>query len=173
MKLKVLVTQLGPTLCDPIECSPPGSSVHGILQGRILEWVAISSSRGSSRPRDRTKVPCIEAGPLLSEPLGSPLWWRRGEESTGQRRRHRFSPWSGKIPHAVEQLSSCTTASEAMFQGPGTEKRRHRNEKLAHSNCNPLTSTREKSVQQWRPSATKIKLINKKFYIYIYTPNCT
>ena len=40
------------TLCDPMDCSPPGFSVHGILQARILEWVAISFSRGSSRPRD-------------------------------------------------------------------------------------------------------------------------
>ena len=43
-----------PTLCDPIDCSPPGSSVHGIFQARILEWVAISFSRWSSRPRDLT-----------------------------------------------------------------------------------------------------------------------
>ena len=50
-----LVTQSCLTLCDPMDCSPPGSSVHGILQARILEWVAISSSRGSSQPsRDRT-----------------------------------------------------------------------------------------------------------------------
>ena len=42
------------TLCDPMDCSPPGSSVHGILQIRILEWVAISSSRGSPQPRDWT-----------------------------------------------------------------------------------------------------------------------
>ena len=47
------------TLCDPVDRSPPGSSVHGILQARILEWVAISFSRGSSQPRDRTKVSCI------------------------------------------------------------------------------------------------------------------
>ena len=40
--------QLCPTLCDPMDCSPPGSSVHGILQARILEWVAMPSSRGSS-----------------------------------------------------------------------------------------------------------------------------
>ena len=42
--------QLCLTLCDPMDCSPPGSSVHGILQSRILEWVAIPFSRGSSRP---------------------------------------------------------------------------------------------------------------------------
>ena len=52
----VLVIQLCPTLCDPMDCSPPGSSVYGILQARILEWVAISSSRGSSWPRDWTRV---------------------------------------------------------------------------------------------------------------------
>ena len=51
-KVKVLVTQPCPTLCDPMNCSPPGSSVHGIFQATILEWVAISFSRGSSWPRD-------------------------------------------------------------------------------------------------------------------------
>ena len=45
-----------PTLCDPMAHSPLGSSVHGILQARTLEWVAISSSRGSSRPKDRTQL---------------------------------------------------------------------------------------------------------------------
>ena len=51
-----LVTQLCPTLCDTVDCSLPGSSVHGVLQARILEWVAMPSSRGSSQPRDRTQV---------------------------------------------------------------------------------------------------------------------
>ena len=50
------------TLCGPMDCSPPGSSVHGIFQARILEWVAISFSRGSSQPRDRTQVSCIAGG---------------------------------------------------------------------------------------------------------------
>ena len=53
------VAQLCPNLCDPMDCSPPGSSVHGIFQARVLEWVAISFSRGSSWPRDRTQVSCI------------------------------------------------------------------------------------------------------------------
>ena len=52
------VTQSCPTLCNPMDCSPPGSSVHEILQARVLEWVAISSSRGSSQPRDGTQVSC-------------------------------------------------------------------------------------------------------------------
>ena len=50
------VAQSCPTLCDLMDCSPPGSSVHWIFQAWILEWVAISFSRGSSRPRDRTLV---------------------------------------------------------------------------------------------------------------------
>ena len=54
MRAKLL--QSCPTLCDPMDCSPPGSSVHGILQARILEWVAIPSSRGSSQCRDWTHV---------------------------------------------------------------------------------------------------------------------
>ena len=52
--VKMLVAQLCPTLCNPRDCSLRGSSVHGILQARILEWVAISFSRGSSQPRDQT-----------------------------------------------------------------------------------------------------------------------
>ena len=48
--------QSSPTLCSSVDCSPPGSSIHGILQARILEWVAISFSRRSSWPRDRTWV---------------------------------------------------------------------------------------------------------------------
>ena len=51
-----LITQSCPTLCDPKDPSLPGSSVHGFLQPRILEWVAISFSRRSSRPRDQTCV---------------------------------------------------------------------------------------------------------------------
>ena len=47
------------TLCNPMDCSPPGSSVHGISQARILEWVAISFSRWSSQPRDRASVSSV------------------------------------------------------------------------------------------------------------------
>ena len=50
------------TLCDLMDCSPPGSSVHGIIQARIPEWVAMPSSRGSSQPRDRTHVSSALAG---------------------------------------------------------------------------------------------------------------
>ena len=59
VKVKVLVAQLCPTPWDPMDCSPSGSSVHGILQARILEWVAIPFSRGSSRPKGQTLVSWI------------------------------------------------------------------------------------------------------------------
>ena len=55
----VLVAQPCLTLCDPTDCSPPGFSVHGILQPRILEWIAIPFSRGTSQPRDWSLVSCI------------------------------------------------------------------------------------------------------------------
>ena len=58
-KAKVLVAQSCPTLYNPTDCNPPGSSVHGILQARIQEWVAIPFSRGSSPPRDGTCISCI------------------------------------------------------------------------------------------------------------------
>ena len=58
------------TLCDRIDGSPPGSPVPGILQVRILEWVAISFSRGPFQPTDGTQLSCIRAVSLLSEPPG-------------------------------------------------------------------------------------------------------
>ena len=66
--VRVLVTQSCPTLCNPIDCSLPGSSVHGILQARILGWVASPLSRGSSQPRDRTGSPALQVDSLPAEP---------------------------------------------------------------------------------------------------------
>ena len=66
------------TLCNLKNCSPPGSSVHAILQARILEWVAMPSSRGSSQPRDGTHVSCLGRRVLYHlVPPGKP--WREGE----------------------------------------------------------------------------------------------
>ena len=55
----LVVAQLCLTLCDQMDCISPGPSVHGILQARILGWVAILFFRGSSQPRDQTRVSCI------------------------------------------------------------------------------------------------------------------
>ena len=58
------------TLCDPMDCSQPGSSVHGIFQARILEWVAMPSFRGIFPTQDQTHVSCIASGFFAAEPLG-------------------------------------------------------------------------------------------------------
>ena len=67
-----------PTLCNPMDCSPPAPRVHGILQARILQWVAMLCSRGSSLPRDRTRVSYAlhwQAGSLPLAPPGKPCLW--------------------------------------------------------------------------------------------------
>ena len=64
----MLVSQYVPTLCNPMDCRPPGSSICGILQARILEWVAIPFSRASPQLRVQTQISCIAGDPLRSEP---------------------------------------------------------------------------------------------------------
>ena len=72
-ELEMLVTQSCLTVCDPMDCSPPGSSVHGILQARILEWVAISFSRGVFPTTElKPGSPASEADSLPPEPPGKP-----------------------------------------------------------------------------------------------------
>ena len=117
-----LVAQLCPTLCNPIDCSLPGSSVHGILYARILEWIAILFSNRSSWHRDQTQVSCI-AGEFFSLPhQGSPCigidtntdifpdFSNEGDFPDGpvvkispsKCRGCGLDPWSGaKVPHAV------------------------------------------------------------------------
>ena len=77
------VTQSCPTLCDPMDCSLPGSAVHGIFQVRILEWVAISFSRVSSQPRDRTGSSTLQTDALPSESSGK----EESQEGKNQRTR--------------------------------------------------------------------------------------
>ena len=75
MKVKT-VAQKCPALCNPMDCSPPASPVHGILQARILEWVTILFSRGSfppSHPEIKPGSPVLQADILPSEPPGKHL----------------------------------------------------------------------------------------------------
>ena len=83
-----LVTQSCLTLCDPLDYRLPSSSVHGILQARILEWVAIPFPRGSSQPKDRTQVSCI-AGGFFNDwaTPGKPEYVERWEYSKCQQRK--------------------------------------------------------------------------------------
>ena len=61
------------TLCDPMDCSPPGFSLHGILQARVLEWVAISFSRDLPDPGIEPGSPAFQADALTAEPPGKPF----------------------------------------------------------------------------------------------------
>ena len=70
MNVEVLVTQPCPTLCDPMDHSPPGFSVHGILQARILEWVTIPFLEDLSCPGIEPRSPTLQADSLPSEPPG-------------------------------------------------------------------------------------------------------
>ena len=87
----VIYSVVSNSFCNPVSCSPPDSSVHGILQARTLEWVAIPFSRGSSRPRDQTRVSCIAGRPFLiwanrgalTSPKGT-LIWESGCKSEGK-----------------------------------------------------------------------------------------
>ena len=96
-------------LCDSMDCSPPGSSVHGILQARILEWVAISSSRGSSLPRDWT---CMKADSFLLEPPGKPLvlgvLWLGEGQAAGSKLKTSLWNWDSKLPRGDRRLSCLT-----------------------------------------------------------------
>ena len=78
------------TLCNPIDCTPPVSSVHGILEARILEWVAMPSSRGLPNPGIKPRSPTLQADLLPSEPPGkapfhvfSPLYFIHSINSVG------------------------------------------------------------------------------------------
>ena len=96
------------TFCNPMDCSPPGSSVHGILQARILEWVAISFSRDLSKPginnKKRRKEVCATLKSVFVIVLvvkSVSLVAQLVKEPTCQCRRHKrcgFDPWFGKIP---------------------------------------------------------------------------
>ena len=72
-KITLFIQEPCRILCDPMDYSLPDFSVHGIFQARILEWVAISFSRGSSRPRDTAHISCLAGRFFTTEPPGKPL----------------------------------------------------------------------------------------------------
>ena len=74
MYMVCVIIQSCPTLCDPMDCSLPDSSIHGILQVRILEWVAMSSPGDLPDPGIEPWSPALQANSLLSEPPGKPIY---------------------------------------------------------------------------------------------------
>ena len=90
--------------CNSMDCSPPDSTIHGIFQARILEWVAIFYSRGSSWPRDRTWVSCV--GFFTAEPSGKPIYKIYGIMQ------------NGKLCVCAKLLQSCLTLCNPMDCSP-------------------------------------------------------
>ena len=110
--LCVLVAQSCPTLCDPMDSSPPGSSVHGILQARTLEWVAHPFSKGSSQPRDRTQVSHIAGRffTVCATREGVMVWQMEGSYTE-------VNTQGGAIPHRIQQLVGRTQRRPSVPQG--------------------------------------------------------
>ena len=92
------VAQLCVTLCDPMDCSLPGSSIHGIFQASVLEWVAISFSKESSRPRDETQVSCIVGRRFT-------VWARKG---------HKVGVWIN-LPNHYQTLPTGCIQCHSLF----------------------------------------------------------
>ena len=108
------VTQSCPTLCDPMDCSLPGSSVHGILQARILEWVVIPFSRDLSYRGIEPRSPALQADSLPSEPLGMPgrlkkcCWVQKSHlMAVGWGKLHGCFSFFAVVGAGPEQLPSC------------------------------------------------------------------
>ena len=100
-----LVAQSCPTLCLLMDCSPSGSSVRGILRARILEWIAIPFSRGSSRPRDQTWVFCVTGRQTIwatreSPKINAVSWFKRGSSSKNHGEWRLFSSYSRKFQYS-------------------------------------------------------------------------
>ena len=125
-------TQSSLTLCDPMDCSLPGFSVHWIFQARVPEWVPISFSRGSSQPTDRTQLSgkefcqCRRLKTCKYDPWGGKIPWRRAWQPTpvfwpgephGQRRLEGYSPWGRTELDRAEQQQQPWRTSGCRSQG--------------------------------------------------------
>ena len=117
LKKWVLVAHSGPTLCDPMDCNLTGSSVHGIPQVRLLEWVAMPSSRGSSWPRDQTPISCISGigRPILSHSATWKAHLRklgkagiRGAQDSGAP----CALWPSEVPESTSTEVACEDSGD-------------------------------------------------------------
>ena len=90
MKRKVIVTQSCPPLCDPMDCSLPGSSVHGILQARIWKWLPFYSPGDHPNPEIKPRSPALQVHSLPSEPLGKPEENEKGQKTESTERPERI-----------------------------------------------------------------------------------
>ena len=155
-----LVAQSCRTLWDPMDCSPPGIPVHGILQARMLEWVAISFSRGSSSPRDRTGICCI--GRRILNPRATWEAWSCGWvviffNATTREWGVRTNPATETIGNVLE--AECFENLTYLWK----KRQKHRDcflarlpgscvDSLADRSCAILAITIKRSATSWRQS---------------------
>ena len=114
------LAQSCPTLCDPMDCSPPGSTGHGILQGRTLEWVAILFSRGSSHLRDGTRVSCI-AGRFFT------IWASRDFEFLEKSKIKPLTCWLPQSPGPARLQAPSTSLQASWAPRSGKPRGRKQN----------------------------------------------
>ena len=108
----MLVAQLYPTLWDPMDCSLPGSSIHGILQARTLEWVAIPFSKGSSQSRDQTRSPALQADSLPSKPREKPEFSKTDLKMESQCSKRKTAQ---KLPPRRRKMTRLTARTHASY----------------------------------------------------------
>ena len=129
-KVKVLVTWSCRTLCDPVDCNPPGFSVHRILQARMLEWVTISFSRGifptqGSDPGIEPQSPALRADALASEPSGKPLQQSKSPLTARWIKKWKFihkMVWMTKVNELQLQATVITFTNVMMNERNQTQK---------------------------------------------------
>ena len=115
----VLVTQSCLTLCDPTDCSPPGFSVHGILQVRILEWIAIPFSRGTSPPRDWTLVSCLTGRFFTIWAILCPTYDKSLKDLNVMLKVYHIQCWyMGSMLCYAKSLQSCPTLCDPIDGSP-------------------------------------------------------
>ena len=159
-----------PTLCDPRDCSLPGSSVHGILQARTVEWVAMLSFRDSSRPRDRIHTSYVSyigkwfLSCLFLKLPGKPCqWWGVGLENNGKRciynkQQTKKTSLMEESTNEILHEQSRSWVLEATGGRRGGEQRRERPPGLVHlltsSSCSkiPWALTRQRKMVCWKSS---------------------
>ena len=154
------LTQSRPTLCNPTDYSPPGFSLHGILQAITLEWVAMPSSRGYSRLSDQTRSPALLVDSLPSEPPGYKQWINKYGTVAPRRHRglgsfNRLVNWSTHTPCFVCVSVSVHSHSHVrLFATPWTAARQ-----ASLFNTNSRSSLKFMSIESVMPSNHIISVV--------------
>ena len=135
VKVSESVSHSAASVCDPMDCNPPdSSSVHGILQARILEWVAIPFSKGSSQLRNQTQVSCIAGRFFTTEQYGKPYGTNKNQQKTRK---------TGNVPYGWPENQHPLGLSTCLGLIQGKAKSLFKNLKAEHSTNTTVISHRQ------------------------------